>query len=134
MAKSEPTSDTRSPQSLVSLPRFQFSLAWLLIALTVVAVILGLGASLGPVIGVALFVLNLIVRCVVPTPLVICAIFARGQLRAAAIGALMPFVAILPWEAQSASLIALTLTVVCSAVCGFLAAATWRWIRRMERQ
>ena len=42
MPNSEPTPNTRSSRPLISLPRFQFSLAWLLIAVTVVAVVLGI--------------------------------------------------------------------------------------------
>ncbi len=132
MAKSDPSIETRRARSLLSLPRFQFSLAWLMIAVTIVAVILGLGASLGSVFGVAFYVFYLLVRCVVPTPLVICAIFGRGLLRAFAIGALVPWVMIIPGEANPGSLISLIMVLICSAACGFLAAATWRWVRRTD--
>jgi hypothetical protein len=132
MPKLEPPADTRSSRPLLSLPRFQFSLAWLMIVVTIVAVILGLGASLGSVFGVAVYVMYLIVRCVVPTPLVICAIFGRGHVRAFAIGALMPWVMVIPWESNQGSLIALVISLICSAACGFLAVATWRWLRRFE--
>jgi hypothetical protein len=123
MAESDPTAEGRSSRS-IGLPRLQFSLAWLMIAVTVVAVVLALG---GPLLHIGW----LIVRCVVPTPLVICAIFGRGYLRAFAIGALMPWVLIVPWNAEQGSFVNLFTTLICSAACGFLAAATWRWVRKM---
>jgi hypothetical protein len=99
-----------------------------MIAITAVAVVLGLGASLGSFFGTLSYLAFLVVSCVVPTPLVICTVFARGYLRAFSIGALIPWILVFPWELHRGSLIALVLTLILSAVCGFLAAATWRWI------
>jgi hypothetical protein len=129
MPKPEPTSNSRSSRPLVSLPRFQFSLFWLMIVVTLVAVILGLGWSLG---SLFLDVIFLAVCCVVPTPLVICVVFGRGYLRAFAIGALIPWIILIPWGSRSATLIILALTVVLSGTCGLIAAGTWRWIRQTD--
>jgi hypothetical protein len=104
-------------------------LFWLMVAVTVVAVVLGLSATLGPVFGVVWYVAIYFVRCIVPTPLVICAIFGRGHVRAFAIGALIPWAVELMWVDQQQSFLALVMTIVNSAVCGFVAVATWRSIR-----
>lgn len=110
-----------------SLPKFQFSLAWLMIAVTCVALVLAVAHILGSVIGALLFAT---VCCVLPTPLVICAIFARGDLQAFAIGALVPWVTLFAWlPSQSFLSMALWLLIL-PIVCGVIGAFTRRWIRR----
>jgi hypothetical protein len=106
--------------------RFQFSLFWLMVVVTIVAVIFGLGSSLGSLFS---FLLFFTVRCIVPTPLVICVIFGRGYARAFSIGALMPWVTVLPWHSDNATLFTLAVTLIFSVICGVIAAGTWRWIR-----
>ena len=90
MPKSEPLHRHATSRPLLSLPRFQFSLAWLLIVVTIVAVAAGLGDRRSARLRRRSLLLYLIVCCVVPTPLVICAIFGRGDVQAFAIGALDP--------------------------------------------
>jgi hypothetical protein len=129
MAKTAPLPNPRTALPPAVRPRFQFSLFWLMVTVTVVAVVLGLGASLGPVFGVVWYVTYFFVRCVVPTPLVICAIFGRGHARAFAIGALVPWTLEFFRAGEQQSLLVLTLTILNSAVCGFVAVATWRLVR-----
>lgn len=129
MPKSEPLTNAR-PGERPRIPRrFQFSLFWLMVTVTAVAVILGLGSTLGSFFGELLY---LAVCCVVPTPLVICVVFARGFTRAFAIGALVPWVMLFLWTTGRGSLLVLAVTLVLSIVCGVIAAGTWRWIRRHE--
>jgi hypothetical protein len=127
MPNSEPTPNTRSSRPLISLPRFQFSLAWLLIVVTVVAVVLGLSVTLGSLLGTVFFA---IVYCVLPTPLVICAIFARGDIQAFAIGAIVPWWTVASWMPNTSSFFSAIWLVVVSTTCGTVAAITRRWIRR----
>lgn len=112
--------------------RFQFSLAWLLIAFTCIAIALGLSAVFGPVFRYFGFWLYLLVRCVIPTPLVISAIYGRGKARVFSIGALAPWVLVVPWDRSADSFQALPFLLVISGVCGFVAFATWRWICDVE--
>ena len=126
-------------------PPFQFSLGWLLIAVTVVCVLLGIGqmvsASIVEYIGGTLYAI--LIGCVLPTPLIVAALFARGEARVFAIGALVPWLAsrgTLPlpvyfvyqnrwpgWVLIAASTIFM---VVAAVVCGAVAVAARRWIRR----
>jgi hypothetical protein len=99
-----------------------------MVAVTVVAVVLGLGAALGPVFGVVWYIVVYFIRCILPTPLVICAIFGRGRVRAFAIGAIIPWVADFVWSGQQQSLLFLAMTILNSAACGFVAVATYGWI------
>jgi hypothetical protein len=96
----------------------------MLIIVTAVAILLGLGVSLGVV------VLASLVWCVVPTPLVICALFDRGDRQAFSIGALIPWIQMLVFRFPVIdSFIALTVWVlVLGAVCGAVAVVTRRWI------
>lgn len=103
------------------LPRFQFKLAWLLIAVTIVAIAMGLASSFRDFIGSLLFVA---VCCVLPTPFVIAAIFARGDIQTFAIGALVPWLTLLPWMSSMALWL-----VVLPVICGTLAVVTRRWLR-----
>src|SRR5882724_943480 len=76
-------------------PRFQFSLRNMLIAVAVLAVLLGLFAVAG---GILTWLLAAVVIWILPTPLVVSAVYARGDLRAFAIGALVPWVSL--WTSQ----------------------------------
>ena len=115
------TSPTRSSQRWWPLPRFQFSLAWLLIAVTVAAILMGLASSFRGFIGSLLFVT---VCCVLPTPFVIGAIFGRGDIQTFAIGALVPWLTLLPWISSMAIWL-----LILPLICGTLAVVTRRWLR-----
>jgi hypothetical protein len=103
------------------LPRFRFSLAWLLIAVAVAAVVMGFASSFRDFIGSLLFVT---VTCLLPTPFVIAAIFGRGDIQSFSIGALVPWVMLIPW--MSSMVIWL---LVLPLICGTLAVLTRRWLR-----
>lgn len=132
MPKSESLSDPRSLRPAGSRPKFQFSLFWLMVAVTVVAVVLGLGASLGSFFDVMWYATFYFLRCALPTPLVIVAFFGHGRVRAFAIGALVPWVLGLVGNSGQQSLFILSLTICYSLVCGFLAGATWHWLQAKE--
>jgi hypothetical protein len=110
--------------SRFSLPRFQFRLVWIFVLMTVVALVLWLMMSLGGI------VLGSLVWCVLPTPLVICAIFGRRDAQAFAIGALMPWLCMLVFRVPLIdSFVALTVwIVVLGGLCGVLAVVTRRWV------
>ncbi len=124
-------------------PPFQFSLAWLLIAVTAVAVLLGIGQMVGPTIvefvGTTLYAI--VVGCVLPTPFVVAALFARGNARVFSIGALVPwivtrgslpvYIAYQPrWPGWILIVGSTVFMVVAAAVCGVVAVVAWRWIQR----
>ena len=71
-----------------SSPRFQFSLRWLFLVTTLVAVLLGLamifGNAISQVAAGLLFV-------VFPTPLLVAIVYGRGDLRTFAMGAMIPW-------------------------------------------
>ena len=115
------TSPSRSTRRWLPLPRFQFSLAWLLIAVAVVAIALGFASSFRSFIGSLLFVSAC---CVLPTPFVIAAIFGRGDIQSFAIGALVPWLTLLPWMSSMAIWL-----LVLPIICGTLAVITRRWLR-----
>jgi hypothetical protein len=118
------------------MPRFQFSLRWLLITVTVAAVLLFLAVTFGDLIEVVFgdlieVVFFSVVWCILPTPLVVFVIFDRGDLQAFAIGALVPWVVMIATRLPSPdSLFWLIWLLATSAICGTLAAATRRWIQR----
>ena len=99
----------------------------MLILVTAVAILLGLSTSLG------IAVLASLVWCVVPTPLIIIALFDRGARQAFSIGALVPWFALLTLRIPPAgSFISLTIWLLAlGGTCGAIAAATWRWIARL---
>jgi hypothetical protein len=120
------------------LPRFQFSLWALLVTITVAAVMLGLWPTVGDVI---IWVASIIVLVILPVPVVIAAIFARGDIQAASIGALTPlfvyrFVGLPTYYTMSGNQltyrygIALIGTVVLAAICAGLAVLARRWLER----
>jgi hypothetical protein len=114
-------SSARSKRRWLPLPRFQFSLAWLLIGVTVVAIALGMASSFRDFIGSLFFVA---VCCVLPTPFVIAAIFGRGDIQSFAIGALVPWLTLLPWMSSMAIWL-----LILPVICGTLAVVTRRWLR-----
>jgi hypothetical protein len=95
----------------------------MLIIVTAVAIFLGLAVSLGAVLLASL------VWCVLPTPLVICALFDRGDRQAFSIGALIPWLELLVFRFPAIDgFIALTVwLLVTGAVCGAIAVVTRRW-------
>ena len=86
-------SETHPPQKRRP---FQFSLAWLLIFMTVVAVVLGLSASIAGAVVHSLF--SLVVLAVYPAVLVACIVYGRGDFQAFALGAFVPGT---PWTVMS---------------------------------
>jgi hypothetical protein len=137
---------TEPSRADVSLPRFQFSLRAQMILVTAVAIALGLFVVIGWEIVWVLF--HGVMYCLVPTPLVILAIFGRGELRTFSIGALVPWFSV--WGQSSPLLILLynqnsrgpqilgwligstVFMLVAGAGCGALAVITMRWIERIR--
>jgi hypothetical protein len=97
-----------------------------MIAITVAAIVLGLAVTLQ---GLVPFVILSIVWGVIPTPLVICAIFGRGDIQAFAIGALIPWVLVLRGPPGVGLL---PFVLLMPAVCGVVAVVTYRWVRSGE--
>ncbi len=112
-------------------PRFQFSLRWLLIAMTLVALACGLTGALGrPFTGFLAWTFYV----VFPTPLITAAIYARDDLQAFAVGALVPWTTTIwrdgpPRTADWANLFGFVLFLLLfGGICGALAVATRRWL------
>jgi hypothetical protein len=138
------TDSEDSPLEPPSPRRFQFSLRAQMVAVTTVAVVLGLLVVLGQTVGWMLF--YAIVYCLLPTPLVIGALFGRGELRTFAIGALVPWIVMgrqplpvyptlrsagsSPAQAVAWMVGSTFFMVIVGAGCGVLAVATRRWIER----
>jgi hypothetical protein len=137
--------DSEHPESPPdTLPRFQFSLRSQMIAVTVVAVLLGLGVVGGDRAAWVLF--YAIVYCLVPTPLIIAAIFGHGELRTFSVGALVPWISawsrvtplpliLYPQNLTLGALLGLMVgsavfMAVMAAACGALAVAVQRWLKR----
>ena len=114
---SDPVTSRRS----FLVPRPRFNLVWLVIAIVVVLVVLGAASSFRDLVGSLFFVS---VCCVLPTPLVVAAIFGRGDIQTFAIGALVPWITLLPW--LSSMFIWLLILPI---LCGTLAVVTRRWLR-----
>lgn len=115
------------------MPRIQFSLKWVMIALTIACVLLFLSVTIRDFVPVAL---SFAFWCIVPTPIVIFAIYGRGDHQAFAIGALVPWATLIllrPSVAEYAFFTVLFWLLPMGALCGFLAAATRRWIRVNQR-
>jgi hypothetical protein len=130
----------------VSLPRFQFSLRAQMILVTAVAVALGLFVVIGWEFAWILF--HAVMYCLVPTPLVILAIFGRGELRTFSVGALVPWFSV--WSQSSPILVMIygqnfrggrvfawlvgstIFMLVAGAGCGAIAVLTMRWVNRFR--
>lgn len=128
MPKSDPA-QSRPSRPWMSLPRIQFSLARLMIGMAVVAVLLFLAMKVGSFFEIVLFS---IVACIVPTPLVICAVYGRGDVRAFSIGALNPWVVwiALRFPDSAGWLFESIWLLVMGGICGVIAVVTRRWIWR----
>ena len=114
------------------MPRFQFSLWWLMVAITIVCVFLFLSVTVGDFIEVAF---ASVLWCIFPTPIVALAIYSRGDLQAFAIGALVPWTTLIIFRAPvSFSFFAASiwLPIMC-VICGFVAGVTRRWIKANKR-
>ncbi len=98
-----------------------------MITITAVAILLGVTQAFGGFVSAVLFAS---ICCILPTPLLICAIFARGDVQAFSIGALVPWFTIIAWmPGRSAFSIALWLLFL-PAICGSIATFTRRWVQR----
>ena len=119
---------TEPSRAEISLPRFQFSLGWLLIAVTVICVLLGLADLLD---GLIELVIGTLLWCAIPTPLVICTVYGSGDYRAFSIGGLIPWVSAMFGTPQLSGIgLGPLLLIIPSAICGVLAVATRRWVVR----
>jgi hypothetical protein len=114
------------------MPHIQFSLKWMMIALTVACVLLFLSVTISDFVPATF---AFVFWCIVPTPIVIFAIYGRGDQQAFAIGALVPWVTLILFRtpAEFAFFTGLFWMLPMSAVCGVLAAATRRWIKTNQR-
>ncbi len=110
------------------MPRYQFSLWWLMVAITVASILLFLTVSVSDFLEIAV---ASILWCIVPTPIVVFAIYGRGDLQAFAIGALVPWVTLIIFRIPDLmSFFAATLWLLpMCGICGVVAAATRRWIK-----
>jgi hypothetical protein len=97
-----------------------------MVAITVVCVVLFL-LTLDDFLEIAV---ASIVWCIIPTPLVIAALFARGDVQAFAIGAVIPWATFILLRLPSeASFIAASIWLIpMCVICGVIAAVTRRWI------
>jgi hypothetical protein len=114
------------------MPRIQFSLKWMMIALTVACVLLFLSVTISDFVPAAV---TFAFWCIVPTPIVILAVYGRGDRQAFAIGALVPWVTMIIFRVPANFMFftALLWLLPMSALCGVLAAATRRWIIANQR-
>jgi hypothetical protein len=122
-------SPTRSSRRWLPLPRFQFSLARLMVAVALIAVVVWFATKVGSFISVALFSFF---ACAIPTPIVICAIYGRGDIRAFAIGALIPWIVAfrLAWPDPYGAFLEMIWLLTMGTACGVIAVGTRRWIER----
>jgi hypothetical protein len=111
---------------------FRFSLKWLMIALTITCVLLFLSVSISDFVPTTL---AFAFWCIIPTPIVVIAIYGRGDQQAFAIGALVPWVTLTLFRTpvEFAFFTALFWMLPMCALCGLLAAATRRWIQVNNR-
>jgi hypothetical protein len=120
MADSQ-TSKPNSFRRWIRLPRIQFSLTSVLVIVVLAFILMTLASSFRDFVGSLFFVS---VCCVLPTPFVVAAIFGRGDIQSFAIGALVPWLTLLPW--MSSMFIWL---LILPLICGTLAIVTRRWLR-----
>jgi hypothetical protein len=112
--------------------QFRFSLRGMLIAVAIVAVLIWLSTAVA---GLLFWVTWFALYLVVPTPIVIAAVYARGDFQAFAVGALLPWVA--SWSGagpRGGNLLGLIASAVLLAamggICGVVAVASRRWLDR----
>jgi hypothetical protein len=111
--------------------RFQFSLRNMLIAVAAIAVFLGLLAvAAGPL----SWLITISVIWILPTPIVVTAVYGRGDFRAFAIGALIPWFSLWTGQYLGGSLVEMfaktVQLLVVACVCEALAVVSRRWIER----
>jgi hypothetical protein len=106
---------------------------WLIVALTAACILLFAAVTFGDFIQIAILSAF---WCVLPTPIIVFAIYARGDLQAFAIGALVPWVILLALRFfETLNLISAAIWLLpMSAICGTVAAATRRWIEANLRR
>jgi hypothetical protein len=95
-------------------------------AITVACVALFLLVTFGDVFEI---VVMSVLWCVLPTPAIILAIYARGDVQAFAIGALVPWVILMMFRIPNSYFAATLWLLPMAVICGALAAATHRWIK-----
>jgi hypothetical protein len=137
-------SDASSPDPMLPpdrIPPLQFSLAWLLMAVTLVAVLLGLSQTTAGF-SIVASMLSALVEGVLPAALVICALFGRGELRTFSIGALVPWLVTRPYPQLAVGIgrisdwwsviVVWGFTLVTAAASGAVAVVAYRWIQRHD--
>jgi hypothetical protein len=127
VAHPEQPSPPRPARPFSWLPRFRFSLKWLLIAVTVLAVLCALAVLFGGFLDMVVFA---VIFSLLPTPLVICAIFARRDVQAFAIGALVPWFTLIVWIQTMWFVSTILYLLFLPLLCGSVAVVTRRWISR----
>jgi hypothetical protein len=114
-------------------PRFQFSLARLMVAVTAIALLLGFSSTIGSTI--AFF--NSIVLYILASGLVAFAVYSRGDLQAFAIGALVPCLPLMVGPFHSTGIASglgyLVRLLLFSGICGAVATIARRWIVENQR-
>jgi hypothetical protein len=128
MTMNEPNADGRD-NVFFPLRRspFQFSLGRLMIIVTVACVLLGVWEILPPGF-VDNVVIGSIVLGVIPTVLITCSVYARGDVQAFAIGALVPWISVLITRDGPLRVWGLGAWIFIGGLCGVVAVATRRWI------
>jgi hypothetical protein len=121
----------RAPQQVpgnTAPPRFQFSLGWLMIVVSIVCVTLGVWQMLPRGFVGYLFVDPLVLG-LIPTVLVSCTIYAKGDIQAFAIGALVPWSSLILVRDGPISIWRLGMWMVfVGGMCGALAVVMRRWL------
>jgi hypothetical protein len=105
---------------------FQFSLGRLMVVVTLICVLLGLATL--PRGFVDNVVISTIVLGLIPTILITCSIYARGEVQAFSIGALVPWLSILITRDAPARVWGLASWFFIGGLCGVVAVATRRWL------
>lgn len=110
-----------------SRPWYQFSMFRLMVVVTLIAILLGLTATFGGLLELAVVS---VVWCLFPTPLIVCAIFGKRDVQAFAVGALVPWTTMtLTRMLASASILTASIWLLAmGGVCGAVAVATRRWL------
>jgi hypothetical protein len=109
-------------------PRFQFSLWWLMIVVSIVCVTLGVWEIL-PRGFIGYLVVDPLIMGLIPTALVTCVIYARGDMRAFSIGALVPLILMIVAREGPLSVWRLGFWMLfVGSMCGALAVALRRWL------
>jgi hypothetical protein len=111
-------------------PSFQFSLKWLMTAVTGLAILLALGIATGGI--VTGFLAAVFLRGVMPTVFVVGAIYARRDWRAFSIGAVVSCVPLLTTDIGPITGLGLLagsiMQLFVAGICGVVAVAVRRWI------